>query len=196
MKIILKIVFVILAFSFLTTDAPAQTDVILAVDKSGTMRQNDPQDLRYTGAQQFLTLLGYYRNNNQAGVVVFGDDANSLLDFGYVSSDKASKFKDLLVNQSYDNWTELGLGLRKSLDLLSGSSSKNKNIILLSDGILEGNPSVRGKSQETANKEASDELWQQTIPDLRRQGIRVYSLGLFNDTRGEETLKRIASETG
>lgn len=196
MKAILRLLFLAVAISLLPSISQAQTDVVLAVDKSGTMKANDPQNLRFDGAEQFLTLLGLYRNNNQAGVVAFGNDTNTLLDFGYISSDKAKKYKDLLINQSFDDWTELGLGLKTSLNLLSQSSSRNKNIILLSDGIIEGNPSVRRRSQDEARSDAIEELWQQIIPELRRKGIRVYSLGLFKDAQGEETLKRIATETG
>jgi len=196
MKNILKITFLFVILVFTAGHCIAQTDVILAVDKSGTMQENDPGNLRYEGAKQFLTMLGLYHDNNQAGVVVFGDGAQSVLDFGYISSDKAQKYADLLINQDKDDWTELGLGLKKSLDLLKQSNSKNKNIILLSDGIIEGNPQTRGVNQETALQQAADEVWKEIMPELRRQGIRVYSLGLFKDNRGEEALKRIAVETG
>jgi Mg-chelatase subunit ChlD len=196
MKTIFNITLLIIAFTFLNGIGKAQTDIMMAIDKSGTMQTNDPENLRYDGARQLLTFLSNTSDNNKAGVVMFGNQANVALELGLISSDKAKIFEALPNSQSDNGWTELGLGIKLSLESLAKSSSKNKNIILLSDGIIEGNPDTRGKSKEAANKDATNELWEQILPMLRSQGIRVYSLGLFKDNSGEGLLKRIANETG
>jgi Ca-activated chloride channel family protein len=171
MKNIVDFIILLLVFAFLANVSNAQTDVVLAIDKSGTMKSNDPENLRYSGANLFLNFLSN-TGDNKAGVVMFGNQADVALDLGFISADKAKIF-DALPNSLIDNgWTELGLGLKKSLELLVRSSSKDKNIILLSDGILEGNPETRGKSKEAADKDATNELWEQILPVLRSQGIQ------------------------
>src|SRR5262249_14653527 len=147
---------------------------------SGTMKQNDPQGLRYYGADQFLSMLSYYnRNQNRAGVVTFGNSARELMPFGYVSRDKAGKYHDLFADLPIDDWTELGQGLQLSLQAMRSTGSRNRSIILISDGYIEGNPDTRGMDKDPARTAAESELWQRIVPSLKSEGIKVYAIGLY-----------------
>ena len=178
--------------------ALAQTDVVIAVDLSGTMKQNDPDDLRYYGADQFLSMLSYYnRGQNRAGVVTFGNSARELMPFGYVSRDKAGKYHDLFASLPVEDWTELGQGLQLSSQSMGSTRSRNRSIILISDGYIEGNPDTRGMGQDQARTAAESELWQKIVPSLKTDGIKVYTIGLFkSNDRGRPLMERLARETG
>lgn len=189
-------VFVVLTIFLLFAEvSPAQTDVVIAIDLSKSMRTNDPGGNRFTGADQFLTMFSLY-GNNRGGVVAFGNDASDIIKIEYLSFDQAGKYKPILDRLGAEDWTELGKGLDRSKSML-GSSGRKRSIILISDGIVEGNPHARGVSAEQARDQAERELWGTIIPSLKSTRISVYTIGLFTQTnRGEATLQKIAHETG
>lgn len=189
-------VFVFLAIFLLFAEvSPAQTDVVIAIDLSKSMQTNDPGGNRFTGADQFLTMFSLY-GNNRGGVVAFGNDASDIIKIEYLSFDQAGKYKPILDRLGNEDWTELGKGLDRSKNML-GSPGRKRSIILISDGIVEGNPHARGVSAEQARDQAERELWRTIIPNLKSARISVYTIGLFKETnRGEATLQRIANETG
>lgn len=179
-------------------EGKAQTDVMIAVDLSGTMKTNDPSGYRFVGADQFLSLFSLY-GRNRGGAIAFGDDAKEIMKLDYVSFDRAGKYQDMFATYKAheEDWTELGKGLQLCLSSLGSATGRNRGVILISDGIIEGNPHTRSMGAEDAKRAAEDEVWNQIVPALRKAEIRVYTMGLVrNDTRGEATLIRIAKETG
>ncbi|HWI65713.1 MAG TPA: VWA domain-containing protein, partial [Symbiobacteriaceae bacterium] len=58
------------------TAAPAQADVILLLDRSGSMLKNDPQGLTDSGAQVFVDMLD---PQDRVAIVAFDSDARVLL---------------------------------------------------------------------------------------------------------------------
>jgi len=196
MKTSVKILIVLSILLLFTKQAAAQTDVVIAIDLSKTMEHNDPEKYRFTGADIALTMFAFYPGTNRGGVVSFGDDASDVIKMEYLSADQFAKYKPLLDRLGSETWTELGKGLTRSKEML-GSSGRKTSIILISDGIVEGNPSARGVSAERAKEQAENELWNTIIPSLRAARISVYTIGLFKDGQGDEkTLTRIAEQTG
>lgn len=193
-----SILFLLLVFMGVIQSTVAQTDVILAVDLSGTMTRNDPRGLRYVGADQFFTIMSASGGQgDRAGIVVIGNDARVLMPLDEISLDKSGKYQSMLRQTELEDWTEIGLGLELCRSILQRSGGTAKRIILVSDGIVEGNPHVRGMSRAAAAKEAEGELWSSILPALRRAGVRVYTVGLAeHDSKGEITLKKIADATG
>jgi von Willebrand factor type A domain len=177
----------------------AQADVVIAVDLSKTMNDNDPHRLRYYGADLFLSMLSYYddRNRNRAGVVTFGNGAEPLMEFGYVSRDKVGQYHRLFENIKSEDWTELGLGLQLAAQKMGEDQSRAKSIIVISDFIIEGNPDARHLSPDQAQVAAEQELLNVTVPELKRRRIKVYTIGLFGlKTKGRHLMETLANETG
>lgn len=194
MKTYLRII-VFAIFIFTAQATVAQTDVIIAIDLSKSMRQNDPKGNRFIGADQFLTMFSLY-GDNRGGVVSFGNGTSIKIPLGHLSFDQANKYKSVLDQLQDEDWTELGLGLKTSRQVL-GQSSRKKSIILISDGIVEGNPQTRGISESEAKAQAEAELWREIIPGLASINISVYTVGLFSATdAGEAVLQKIAADTG
>jgi len=172
------------------------TDIILAVDLSGTMVQSDPGGLRYLGADQFFSVMNA-EPGNKAGIVTIGEKDEVLLPLNTVSFEMAGVYNRLLQSQTVKAWTEIGLGLDRCRVLLEQSTSTNKAIILISDGKIEGNPDTRKSNPDAASKQADQELWMNIIPAIQRAGIKVYTIGLIQkDNKGEDLLRRVSVSTG
>ncbi|HXD32045.1 MAG TPA: vWA domain-containing protein [Pyrinomonadaceae bacterium] len=195
---LLKLIPLLLIITWCETEIRAQADVVLAVDMSGTMETNDPQHLRYYGADQFLSMFSYYgTNRNRAGVIKFGNSANELLPFNYVTRDQVGEYQSLFAELKTEEWTELGRGLELSRGMFGEEKGRHKSIILISDGLIEGDPGARHLNRDQARVQAEAELWGVIVPELQKKAIRVYTIGLFSsDTRGKGLMQRLARETG
>jgi hypothetical protein len=184
--------------------AAAQTDVVIAIDLSKSMKINDPNGNRFIGADQFMTMFSVY-GQNRGAVVAFGNSASEVIKLDSLSFDQAANgYKPILDKLGYDDWTELGIGLKVSRGAF-GQSGRRKSVILISDGIVEGNPNTRGVSKEQAREQALRELWGDIVPGLKRASINVYTVGLYSvpgesmspaQKDGETVLQKIADETG
>ena len=197
MRMSVKILVALSILLLFTKTSTAQTDVVIALDLSKTMERNDPNKYRFEGADMALTMFAFYARNNRGGVVSFGNGTDDVIKLQYLSADQFAKYKPILDDLPTEDWTELGKGLTRSKDML-GSAERRPSIILISDGIVEGNPDARGGvSPQQAKDQAVNELWTTVIPSLKAAKIRVYTIGLFQPGLGDEkTLKEIAAQTG
>ncbi|HEX8560411.1 MAG TPA: VWA domain-containing protein [Pyrinomonadaceae bacterium] len=203
MRTSVRVAIVAAVILFAARAAAAQADVVIAIDLSLSMKINDPGGNRFVGADQFMTMFSLY-GRNRGGVVAFGNSASQVIPLDSLSFDQALTYKPILDRLGYEDWTELGLGLKLSRSLL-GQSGRRKSVILISDGIVEGNPTARGAPKEQAREQARKELWGEFVPALKRDGVVVYTIGLYNlpserlapeQRDGENGLRRIADETG
>src|SRR5918999_2880282 len=62
-------------------------EVVLVIDDSGSMKQNDPTDLRLVAARLLITLLGV---EDRVAVIRFANHSQVLTDFTWID-DEASK---------------------------------------------------------------------------------------------------------
>lgn len=181
-------------------------DIMLAVDVSGSMYAEDLTPNRVEVARSVVKEFIAGRGNDRLGIVVFAGIAYSVcpptLDYNILQTiiDK------IAIGMAQDG-TAIGMGLVSCINRLKDSDSKNKIIILLTDG--ENN---RGKiSPETAAKMA------------KALGIKIYTIGVGKEggspipiddglwgkqlarnpdgtlmltSLDEESLKNIANETG
>lgn len=200
MRTSLRVIIVIAVVFVAARAVAAQTDVIIAIDLSKSMQINDRNGNRFYGADQFMTMFSVY-GRNRGGVVAFGNSASEVIPLDSLSFDQAANgYKPILDKLGSDDWTELGLGLRVCRNAF-GQSGRQKSVVLISDGIVEGNPSARGVSQSQAKEQALRELRGDIVPSLKRAGVSVYTIGLFDPNtlaaaEGEPLLQSIASETG
>jgi hypothetical protein len=175
-----------------------ESDVMLAVDLSLSMKTSDPRGNRFIGADKFLSMSSF-RPQNRAGIVSFGNDAVVEMTLSYLSADRAGSYVGILEHLDRPaHFTELGRALTKSRGQLGQPDGRMKSIIVISDGIVEGDPRSRGvATKREADMQAEKELWSSIIPALKANGVVVYTIGLIEeDARGERTLQRIANETG
>ena len=182
-------------------------DIMLAIDTSGTMRALDldslrPIQMRRTRLQVVSAVVEDFikkRDNDQIGMVVFGDEAFTqcplTLDHGILAT-----FLDRLEVGMAGDRTAIGSALGRAVQRLGKSKAKSKIVVLLTDGRSNAGALTPQKAAEVA----------------KTLGIKVYTIGA--GTRGqapfiqdtifgkqvvyddvpidEDTLKQIAAVTG
>jgi Ca-activated chloride channel family protein len=173
-----------------TTFVPEQgIDIVLALDISGSMEQptalpnGRPGPTRLAAARTVLQDFVRSLDGHRVGLVIF--KSRSLV-MSPLTVDRIAMERTVSTLQTdiLPDGTAIGLGLAESLNLLRGSDAHSRVVVLLTDGennAGEITPSQAGQLAKTL-------------------GVRVYTIGLIA-SRGapgvdEETLRRIASETG
>ncbi len=173
------------------------TDIVLAIDISGSMSATDFAPNRFEAAKQTATQFVNNRPNDNMGLVVFAGESLSLMP---LTTDRAA-----LVNAvqgismgALDDGTAIGDGLSSAINRIASGKAKSKSIIMLTDG--------------TNNSGNVPPLTAAAI--AKQKGIKVYTIGVgtngsmqITDPYGfstttletkidEESLKAIASTTG
>ena len=175
-------------------------DIILVMDISGSMRAADFEPNRLEVAKKLANEFIDMRSGDRMGLVAYAKEgliqAPLTLDHDLVKEQIKSLDFDLLPDG-----TAIGMGITYGTFLLSGSDSKNKIMVLLTDG----RNNAGNIDPETAAKNALDE------------GIKIYAVGIgrrgevpfpaqnaFGVTHyvranfeiNEEVLEKITDETG
>lgn len=173
------------------------TDIVLALDISGSMASKDFQPSRFEAAKDVAVKFVNQRKNDNMGLVVFAGESLSLMPLTYDRAALINTLQNVELGDLTDG-TAIGDGLASAINRLVSGKAKSKSIILLTDG--------------TNN---AGEVPPITAAQIAKQkGIKVYTIGVgtngtiqITDPYGfstttmetkidEASLKRIASETG
>lgn len=147
-------------------------DVAFVLDSSGSMRGNDPNDLRLVGSKRFV---GALIEGDRAAVVDF-DSRARLLQGLTTDLDAANRSIDRI--DSFGG-TNIGAGIRTANAEFDRASndSRAKVMIVLSDGFTFPESSARRQAERAAAR-----------------NITIYTIGFGNPDR--RLLRDIAAETG
>ena len=173
------------------------TDIVLALDISGSMSSKDFQPSRFEAAKDVAVKFVSQRKNDNMGLVVFSGESLSLMPLTYNRAALINTIQRVEIGDLKDG-TAIGDGLASAINRLVSGKAKSKSVILLTDG--------------TNN---AGEVPPITAAQIAKQkGIKVYTIGVgtngtiqitdpygFSSTTletkiDEESLKKIASETG
>ncbi|GAA3964486.1 hypothetical protein GCM10022278_22820 [Allohahella marinimesophila] len=125
-----------------TLELPPDADVRILIDISGSMKKNDPEDLRKPALNLITELLP---EGSRAGVWTFGQYVNMLVPYGEVDDAwrQDAKEKSKLIN-SVAMYTNIGAALERSAEDAASSKAaappedlSNAQIILLTDGVVD-----------------------------------------------------------
>ena len=152
-------------------EAPLTVDVVLIIDSSGSMVNNDPAGLRKEAAKVFVDTMV---NNDMVSIVDFDGGTRVAYPLQAVTDDR-SAIKAAINTINSSGSTNIGAGLQTGYtQLLSSPNSNPKAAVLLTDG------------QGNYNNQA----------DLYKdKGWPVFTIGL-SSSADEQLLRRIANETG
>lgn len=131
--------------------ASEKMTVILVLDNSGSMKNNDPENLRFSGAQVIIGLLD---PGDEFGLVLFSTQTqvltNGLEVAGKTPLDKLPLLDDL-VSSKAEGYTDVKAALQKAAGLISTTSQENRKvvIVLLTDGKPEIQNPYASYEQET-----------------------------------------------
>lgn len=133
-------------------------DLILALDSSGSMADNDPKRIAISGAKVFVDELDSARD--RVGVVSWDDK----VDFTKALSSVFPQVKRDLEGVDQDGGTDFDVGLKAALDLLKAARpGSRKVVVFLTDG--KGNYTLPGKAGSLVDRASAD-------------GVVIYAIGL------------------
>lgn len=172
-------------------------DIVIALDLSKSMLNNDFSPNRLEKAKELLVNFINKRVNDRISLVVFGGDAYTKVPLTFDHNIVKDIVSKLTVDDiTSNNRTAIGMGLGVSLNRIKNSESKSKVVILMTDG--ENNS---GEMSPLGASEIAKEL-----------GIKVYTIGIGarelqvrvpfghttikNNELDENLLKEIAQNTG
>ncbi|GAA0310360.1 putative repeat protein (TIGR01451 family) [Gracilibacillus halotolerans] len=153
-------------------------DLVMVIDSSGSMVDNDPDDYRLTAAQQVVDSL---QSGDQLSVI--GPDRGAVVDFDFwavllqeLTEDKDA-LKDAISEIDSFGGTSISNGVRVALNELdnNGREDSIQTILLLTDG--------QGSYSQTLTNRAIE------------SGIKIFTVGL-GESIDADLLRQIANETG
>ncbi len=184
-------------FDHYRTSRVEGTDIVIALDISGSMSATDFRPSRFAAAKDVATKFVSQRPDDNMGLVVFAGESLSLMPLTNDRAALVNAIKNVEMGDLNDG-TAIGDGLASAVNRIASGKAKSKSIILLTDG--------------TNN---AGEVPPSTAATIARQkGIKVYTIGVgtngtisvtdpygFSTTTmetkiDEESLRNIAQTTG
>lgn len=167
---------------------PESADVRVIVDISGSMKQNDPDNLRQPAIRLLAEMLP---DGSTAGVWTFGEYVNMLVPHGKVDEAwrKLAIKRSAKIN-SVALRTNLGRAMKVASDTFySGGDLKNTHFILLTDG------KVDISADETANEAERQRVLGEVLDRYKKLGATVHTVAL-SDQADLDFLTTLATQTG
>jgi Ca-activated chloride channel family protein len=182
------------------TETTEGIDIMMAMDISGTMLEEDLKPTRLEAAKEVAKEFILARPNDQIGLVLFAGESFTQCPMTTDHAVLLDLFESVEFGMIEDG-TAIGLGLANAVNRMKDSSSKSKVVILLTDG---------SNNSGDIDPETAAEIAQ-------TYGIRVYAIGVgsygdnipvsvqtpygmtktvMSSEFDEETLKKIAEMTG
>lgn len=137
------------------------TDIILAMDISGSMSATDFKPNRFVAAKDVATAFVNSRPNDNMGLVVFAGESLSLMP---LTNDRAALINAIANIDMGDlnDGTAIGDGLTSAINRISQGKAKSKSIILLTDG----------------SNNAGDVPPVTAAQIAKQKGIKIYTIGV------------------
>jgi len=172
----------------LAAGAARAADVRVLIDISGSMRENDPQNLRRPALRM---LAGLLQPGTRAGVWTFARWVNNLVPVAGV--DTAWRRRTQALSEqigSPGQFTNIEDVLeRASRDWTVESPTPARHLLLLTDGMVDISKDPR--ENEASRVRILDSL----LPRLKKVGAKVHTVAL-SERADHELLRRLAGETG
>ena len=165
----------------------AQSDVRVLIDVSGSMKKNDPENLRVPALQLLTNIMP---PKNKAGVWTFGKYVNMLVPHKEVddswkslANEKASTIKSNAL------YTNIGLALTKAkYNWKDNDSTQKRSVVLLTDGVVDID------KDEFVNAQERIRILKEILPDLKQAGVNVHTIAL-SENADLDLLQRLSKDT-
>jgi len=185
----------VLCLLLATVNASAQapekakpSDVRIVIDISGSMKKNDPQNLRRPALDMLVKLLP---PGSKAGVWTFGQYVNMLVKHRAVDSDwKADAAAKSSEVNSIAQFTNIGEALEKAAyDKASSKNDFQTHVILLTDGMVDIDRDPKVNLRERTR------ILNEILPAYQKAGYHIHTISL-SDNADTHLMERLALETG
>ncbi len=174
--------------------ADVKPDVRVLIDISGSMKNNDPSNLRVPALNLLVDLLP---EGSKAGVWTFGTYTNELVPHEAVSDqwrqDARSRSRDITSSALF---TDIENALeRASHDADRVDENFDRHIILLTDGLVDISEARDGRRKRQENNESRDSIQFDLLPQLKKAGYTVHTVAL-SDNADKDLMLKLAQRTG
>jgi len=149
-------------------------DIALIIDSSGSMDQNDPNDLRLAAAKLLLNTM---KPGDGIAVIKFTTTATVVQPMTAIDSNNKQGIEGAISAIRHEASTDIGDGIAKAAEQLSLGKSGRKAAVLLTDGLQTEGP------YNNQHFQFRDKSWP------------IYAIGL-STSADQALLNRIASDTG
>jgi len=167
--------------------AKSSQEVRVLVDVSGSMKQNDPDNLRVSALRLLTELLP---RESRAGVWLFAQQAKPLLAVAAVDKRwRMRALKKSIAIHSRGQRTHIEQALRQAIQGWRSGSGVQKHIILLTDGVVDVSRDAK------QSKRSRQRILQQLLPHLSQLGVKVHTVALSNEA-DEELLQQLSAGSG
>lgn len=154
--------------------SPAVSDIRVIIDISGSMKKNDPQNLRSPAVRM---LVGLLPANAKSGIWTFGKYTNMQVKHGKVTSGwKKLAMRESKKIHSRGLFTNIEDALKKTTQSwVKPNRKEQRHLILLTDGMVD-------VSKNQKDNEASRKRILNTIaPNLKKAGVRIHTVALSSN---------------
>jgi hypothetical protein len=167
---------------------PQRTEIRVLIDASGSMRSNDPSNLRAPSLRLLARLLP---DGVVAGAWQFGDDTTDLVPLGRVDERwRQAALERAARVGSRDMYTDVEAAiLTATADWARPAKGVRREVIILTDGIIDV---AEGKVESAASRQR---LLAVHLAQLRRAGVTVNTIALSKKSDAA-LMQALASGTG
>jgi hypothetical protein len=166
----------------------APADVRLLIDVSGSMRQNDPRNLRAPALQLVNELIPA---GAIAGVWLFAEQTEVLIPPAPVDDAWKTRLGGRLARiHSRGLFTDIERAIRTATEDWSKTPPEGeRHLILFTDGLVDVS---KDAAESTASRER---ILSEQLEALKSQGVKVHAIGL-SDQIDEPLMRLLATQTG
>ncbi|PPD35115.1 MAG: hypothetical protein CTY19_03175 [Methylomonas sp.] len=164
---------------------PSNEEIQVLIDVSGSMKQNDRQNLRVDATQLLINLLPDKAN---ASLWLFAEQTTLLSHSDAVDNNwRMSAIKASKNIHSHGVFTNIEEAIKTTLEK-GFNGNGNKNLIILTDGMVDISKDIM------VSADSRERILSEWLPRLRERNIKVQTIGLSNQV-DKELLERLAIES-
>ena len=167
-------------------------DVRVLIDISGSMKRNDPGNLRRPALQLFVSLLPVETPaTTHSGVWTFGQWVNMLIPHGPVTQQWKTNAQAATEKiNSTGLYTNIEDVLRRSTwDWKKSAPHFERTLILLTDGLVDIS------REENTNVESRQRILNELLPQLQQAKVTIHAIALSKES-DQNLLKQLTTATG
>ncbi len=167
--------------------APAATDLRVLIDISGSMKQNDPKNLRVPALR---LLVGLLPEATEAGLWTFGKYVNMIVEHGPVTPEWKRLAQAASTEiRSIAMFTNIETALETATADWRGQPAQGeRHLILLTDGMVDVSKDIR------QSKLSRKRILESLLPELRKTGAKIHTLALSANA-DHELMRALAAAT-
>jgi len=141
------------------------------IDVSGSMKHNDPHNLRIAAVKLLVNLLP---EGTKAGIWLFAEDSKVLVEMGEVNEQWKKKALSRIKRiHSAGLFTHIENAIKKSAQAwFESSEQQNRNLILLTDGVVDVSKDIMQSA------ESRERVLVELVPLLQQAGVNIQAIAL------------------